>query len=60
MKFKLPAFLENVENPVEGEVALRKFIAGTVGDAGSTGKSKSQTLDLLRQRKAREPISLWV
>ena len=25
MKFKLPAFLENIESPVEGEVALRKF-----------------------------------
>ena len=24
MKFKLPAFLENIESPVEGEVALRK------------------------------------
>ena len=27
MKFKLPAFLENIETPVEGEVALRKFAA---------------------------------
>ncbi len=27
MKFKLPAFLENIESPVEGEVALRKFAA---------------------------------
>jgi ribonuclease HII len=27
MKFKLPAFLENVSTPVEGEVALRKFAA---------------------------------
>jgi ribonuclease HII len=27
MKFKLPAFLENIESPIEGEVALRKFAA---------------------------------
>lgn len=27
MKFKLPAFLENVETPVEGEVALRAYAA---------------------------------
>ena len=46
MKFKLPEFLEDIATPVEGEVAMRNFIAGTVGDAGSTGKSKSQTLDL--------------
>jgi len=46
MKFKLPEFLEDIATPVEGEVAMRNFIAGSVGDAGSTGKSKSQTLDL--------------
>ena len=46
MKFKLPEFLEDIATPVEGEVAMRNFIAGTVGDAGSTGKSKPQTLDL--------------
>lgn len=27
MKFKLPAFLEGIESPVEGEVAIRKFAA---------------------------------
>ena len=27
MKFKLPAFLENIETPVEGEVALRAYAA---------------------------------
>ena len=37
MKFKLPAFLENIESPVEGEVALRKFAANPLsfGDDGS-------------------------
>ena len=37
MKFKLPAFLENVNTPVEGELAMRQFVAtpASVGDAGS-------------------------
>ena len=37
MKFKLPAFLENVNTPVEGEIAMRQFVANpaSVGDAGS-------------------------
>ena len=39
MKFKLPAFLENISTPVEGEVALRKFVAdpASVGGAGVDG-----------------------
>ena len=40
MKFKLPAFLENVETPVEGETLLRKFVA----DPASVGGV--ETLDL--------------
>jgi len=37
MKFKLPAFLENIESPVEGEVALRKYVANPLAysDDGS-------------------------
>ena len=37
MKFKLPTFLENIESPVEGEVALRKYAANplTFGGDGS-------------------------
>ena len=27
MKFKLPAFLEGIESPIDGEVAMRKFAA---------------------------------
>ena len=27
MKFKLPAFLEGIEAPIDGEVAMRKFAA---------------------------------
>ena len=34
MKFKLPAFLENIESPVEGEVALRKYAANPVAYSG--------------------------
>lgn len=34
MKFKLPAFLENVSTPVEGEVALRKFAADPASVGG--------------------------
>ena len=34
MKFKLPAFLENVETPVEGEVALRKFVTDPASVGG--------------------------
>ena len=40
MKFKLPAFLDNVESPVEGETLLRKFVA----DPESVGGV--ETLDL--------------
>jgi len=37
MKFKLPAFLENIENPIEGEIALRKFVndPASVGGTGA-------------------------
>lgn len=37
MKFKLPPFLENVKSPVEGEIAMRKFVAnpGSMEGAGS-------------------------
>ena len=34
MKFKLPAFLENIESPVEGEVALRKYAANPLTYSG--------------------------
>ena len=34
MKFKLPAFLENIESPVEGEVALRRFAANPLAFGG--------------------------
>ena len=34
MKFKLPAFLENIESPVEGEVALRKFAVNPLAFGG--------------------------
>ena len=32
MKFKLPAFLEGIESPVEGEVAMRRFAASQTGE----------------------------
>ena len=32
MKFKVPAFLEGIEAPVEGEVAMRKFAASQKGE----------------------------
>ena len=34
MKFKLPTFLENIESPVEGEVALRKYAANPLAFGG--------------------------
>jgi len=34
MKFKLPAFLENIKSPVEGEVALRKYAANPLAFGG--------------------------
>ena len=51
MKFKLPAFLENISTPVEGEVALRKFVAdpASVGGAGVDG-----SLDLFASAAAGE------
>ena len=32
MKFKLPAFLEGIEAPIEGEVAMRKFAVSQMGE----------------------------
>ena len=32
MKFKLPAFLEGIESPVEGESAMRRFAASQTGE----------------------------
>ena len=32
MKFKVPAFLEGIEAPIEGEVAMRKFAASQKGE----------------------------
>lgn len=32
MKFKLPAFLEGIESPVDGEAAMRKFAESEVGE----------------------------
>ena len=32
MKFKLPAFLEGIESPIEGEIAMRRFAASQVGE----------------------------
>ena len=53
MKFKLPAFLENIESPVEGEVALRRFAANPLafgGDldlfsAGANGASSGSDVE---------------
>lgn len=57
MKFKLPAFLENISTPVEGEVALRKFVAdpASVGGAGVDG-----SLDLFASAAAGEGKSVIV
>ncbi|MCQ2055094.1 MAG: ribonuclease HII [Fibrobacter sp.] len=35
MKFKLPSFLEGVEAPVDGEVAVRRYAAENLGAGGS-------------------------
>ena len=32
MKFKVPAFLEGIKSPIEGEVAMRKFAASEMGE----------------------------
>lgn len=32
MKFKVPAFLEGIEAPVDGEIAMRKFAASQMGE----------------------------
>lgn len=57
MKFKLPAFLENVETPVEGETLMRKFVAdpASVGGAGVDG-----SLDLFASAAAGEGKSVIV
>ena len=33
MKFKVPAFLEGIEAPIEGEVAMRKFAVSQMGES---------------------------
>ena len=57
MKFKLPAFLENVKTPVEGETLMRKFVAdpASVGGAGVDG-----SLDLFASVAAGEGKSVIV
>lgn len=57
MKFKLPAFLENVKTPVEGENLMRKFVAdpASVGGAGVDG-----SLDLFASAAAGEGKSVIV
>lgn len=57
MKFKLPAFLENVKTPVEGETLMRKFVAdpASVGGAGVDG-----SLDLFASAAAGEGKSVIV
>ena len=35
MKFKVPAFLEGIEAPVDGEIAMRKFVANPVSMGGA-------------------------
>lgn len=54
MKFKLPAFLENVTTPVEGEVALRKFVA----DPASVGGVESLDLFSLAGADSKESVVL--
>ena len=53
MKFKLPAFLENVETPVEGEVALRKYAANPLAFGGD-GVGGNGSLDLFASAAAGE------
>ena len=57
MKFKLPAFLEKVETPVEGETLMRKYVAdpASVGGAGVDG-----SLDLFASAAAGEGKSVIV
>lgn len=57
MKFKLPAFLEDVETPVEGETLMRKFVAdpASVGGVGVDG-----SLDLFASAAAGEGKSVIV
>ena len=57
MKFKLPAFLENVKTPVERETLMRKFVAdpASVGGAGVDG-----SLDLFASAAAGEGKSVIV
>jgi Ribonuclease HII len=55
MKFKLPAFLENVETPVEGEVALRKYAANPLAFGGD-GVGGNGSLDLFASAAAGENV----
>jgi ribonuclease HII len=59
MKFKLPAFLEKVETPVEGEVALRKYAANPLAFGGD-GVGGSGSLDLFASGAAGEGESVIV
>jgi ribonuclease HII len=59
MKFKLPAFLEKVETPVEGEVALRKYAANPLAFGGEC-VGRSGSLDLFASAAAGEGESVIV
>ena len=54
MKFKPPAFLENIESPVEGEVALRKYAANpfSFGGDGSLDLFAGNSADATGNRAA--------
>ena len=54
MKFKPPAFLENIESPVEGEVALRKYAANPLsfGGGGSLDLFAGNSADATGNRTA--------
>ena len=54
MKFKPPAFLENIESPVEGEVALRKYAANpfSFGGDGSLDLFAGNSADATGNRTA--------
>lgn len=55
MKFKLPPFLENIETPVEGEVALRKYAANPLAFGGD-GVGRDGSLDLFASAAAGEEV----
>ena len=52
MRFRLPAFLENVETPVEGENLLRRFVA----DPASVGGEETLDLFSLAETGARKNV----